>query len=523
MHRQRTTSRADHPVIEHTARGSRALMFTAIATKEGREQALDEVNTLRETANSKRTSESLWHTWCEVMQSWDRPPMPLDVEKVGFMAASLRAGRYRSAEPYFNRARIEHIRRFDKSPGPAVLDAIRQYARAVERGTGPSRLKDALQLQEIEDYIELPTATELYTGDMQEALWPAGLVVLGSWWMTRSIEATAARVRHVTVNEAKTTVAWCLPASKTDTKALSATRTHRCHCGADQSSAQAHRHKNCPYHVMYDNIQLIAKVFSMNLQDEAFLDMPLFPTKSGLVLSHAASVRAIRAVAVKAGIPTTRTIDTTVLEKFGEHTPRVSGAQFFAAVLSWELYLIQLYGRWGSLAVARYVQDAPLARASSASKGVSIEDVMEMLKLTNPDEDIRKEINAIKRQLAEQRDEISFQAITDKAQAETRLALTRQQPRDETHEGEPQAVLNLDSKVVHEILIFVDIAADPSAGHGGITSCGWKYALGRHKLVHFDVSAGSAYGGATSTCKACIRAAARRDSLDDVSDENDSE
>jgi len=149
--------------------------------------------------------------------------------------------------------------------------------------------------------------------------------------------------------------------------------------------------------------------------------------------------------------------------------------------------------------------------------------VMDMLKLTNPDEDIRKEINSIKRQLAEQRDEISFQAITDKAQAETRLALTRQQPRDETHEGEPQAVLNLDSKVVHEILIFVDIAADPSAGHGGITSCGWKYALGRHKLVQFDVSARIAYGGATSTCKACIRAAARRDSLDDVSDENDSE
>ena len=81
-------------------------------------------------------------------------------------------------------------------------------------------------------------------------------------------------------------------------------------------------------------------------------------------------------------------------------------------------------------------------------------------------------------------------------------------------------MLNLDSKVVHEILIFVDIAADPSAGHGGITSCGWKYALGRHKLVHFNVSAGSAYGGATRTCKACIRAAARRDSLGDVSDVN---
>ena len=122
--------------------------------------------------------------------------------------------------------------------------------------------------------------------------------------------------------------------------------------------------------------------------------MPLFPTTRGLVLSHAASVRAIRAVDVKAAIPTTRTIDTSVHEKLGEHTPRVSGAQFFAAVLSWELYLIQLYGRWGSLAVARYVHNTPLARASSASEEVSIEDVLEMLKLTNPDEDIRKETPA---------------------------------------------------------------------------------------------------------------------------------
>ena len=97
---------------------------------------------------------------CEVMQSWDRPPIPLNVEKVGFRAASLRADRYRSAEPYFNRARTEHIRRFDKSPGPAELDAIRQYARALERGTGPSRVNDALQLQNIEDYIELPTAAK---------------------------------------------------------------------------------------------------------------------------------------------------------------------------------------------------------------------------------------------------------------------------------------------------------------------------------------------------------------------------
>ena len=88
------------------------------------------------------------------------PPDTDKVAKVGFRAASRRADRYRSAEPHFNRARIAHIRRFDKSPGPAALDAIRQHARSLKRGTGPSRVKDSLQLQEIEDDIELPTAKD---------------------------------------------------------------------------------------------------------------------------------------------------------------------------------------------------------------------------------------------------------------------------------------------------------------------------------------------------------------------------
>ena len=88
------------------------------------------------------------------------PPDTVNVAKVGFRAASRRADRYRSAEPHFNRARIAHIRRFDKSPGPAALDAIRQHAKSLKRGTGPSRVKDSLQLQKIEGDIVLPTAKD---------------------------------------------------------------------------------------------------------------------------------------------------------------------------------------------------------------------------------------------------------------------------------------------------------------------------------------------------------------------------
>jgi hypothetical protein len=94
---------------------------------------------------------------------------------------------------------------------------------------------------------------------------------------------------------------------------------------------------------------------------------------------------------------------------------------------------------------------------------VPIEDVTEMLKLTNAyarDQRDQKPAGG-----TERRDILP--GHHHKALTETLLVLTRQQPRDETHEGEPQAVLNLDSKVGHEILIFVGIAADPSAGQGG--------------------------------------------------------
>ena len=70
-----TLFRVDHPVVlQQTARGSRVTMVEAIATQEGRNSALDEVNSLRETVNSRRTSDSFWHSWCEVMRMWDRTP-----------------------------------------------------------------------------------------------------------------------------------------------------------------------------------------------------------------------------------------------------------------------------------------------------------------------------------------------------------------------------------------------------------------------------------------------------------------
>ena len=57
------------------------------------------------------------------------------------------------------------------------------------------------------------------------------------------------------------------------------------------------------------------------------------------------------------------------IERFGEHVFRVSGAQFLSR-RNVQVYLIQLLGRWGSDAVFRYIQEAPLSLTSCLARQV---------------------------------------------------------------------------------------------------------------------------------------------------------
>ena len=71
-------------------------------------------------------------------------------------------------------------------------------------------------------------------------------------------------------------------------------------------------------------------------------------------------VNLIRSVITLTGTPLERPgPDGHALQRFQGHVLRVAGAQMLAR---WglDLYLIQLIARWGSRAVERYVQEAPL-------------------------------------------------------------------------------------------------------------------------------------------------------------------
>eukprot|EP00972_Heterocapsa_arctica_P109299 16094490-Heterocapsa_arctica.AAC.1 len=83
--------------------------------------------------------------------------------------------------------------------------------------------------------------------------------------------------------------------------------------------------------------------------------LPLFPTAAGSPLSKMAVVDALRACIAALGEPLTRPDGMGVLrDRYGEHVCRVAGAQLLSRA-GMDLYLVQLFARWGSSAVLRYV------------------------------------------------------------------------------------------------------------------------------------------------------------------------
>ena len=57
-------------------------------------------------------------------------------------------------------------------------------------------------------------------------------------------------------------------------------------------------------------------------------------------------------------------------ERITGHSLRVTGAQGLV-MRGWDLWTVQLHGRWGSDVVSRYVQDSPLIAAASCSPSSS--------------------------------------------------------------------------------------------------------------------------------------------------------
>ena len=317
-------------------RGSiqRILRTTSSTTSMARAASDYEANKL--APGSRRALEARVAFWARRAEAHGVAPFPLDAGKLKLLGVILHAGAYRSAASYFSAAKAEHIRRGGTWPAQFAKEVV-DGTRSCTRGQGPDKQSAELDLDELAKF----------TGKIVCSRgWPiAGrdvILVMGCW-MLREIEGGTARLGDVTLSPGTGCgrAAWQLPCSKTDVRALGHSRTHGCSC-PDAA---------CPTAAMR-RVVAIAK-YSADKESLSPAEAPLFPDDSGNFVKKIMMISFFKGIA---GIMGKKTNAIT------GHMPRVSGARRMARA-GVELWQIQLFARWESAVILRYVREAPLARS----------------------------------------------------------------------------------------------------------------------------------------------------------------
>ena len=333
---RQSTVRSDLPQPQTSSGGSMERALQAAAPN-CREAALAKLNADIYSRSNSGPHVSRMRTWTRLANAWHLPPMPITAELLRAIGASFKEGGYRSSHLYFSTAKKQHVLQFGSFS--ADLEVVMQdVIRSIERGQGPSKLKDSFSVHALAR-IDLQIYDAAFT-----VKW--AMVILGCYFLTREIELAATLKKHLHLDTHKLIVTWTLPVSKTDPKGGLIARAHKCMCSTVPPPL-------CPYHTAYE----LQKV-TYNPADPAG-DGPLF-SQDMEFMTKAQTIEAIREVLTAAGIATQRQGDAGMVERFHGHCLRVSGAQYLTQ-LKFSAQLVMLIGRWGSQAILRYIQDSPLA------------------------------------------------------------------------------------------------------------------------------------------------------------------
>ena len=254
-------------------------------------------------------------------------PWPLTRAKVRLAAAILKKGRYRSAQTYLRTMKAQHVRggaRWTMRLEQELKDCIR----SCERGLGPPRRAEALSISEI---AALP---EGFYGDI---LAPRDAMLVGMWWLMREVELAMVVRSDVTFVPGPGTCGEMaiifLAVSKTDPAAKGKERRHCCACPSVA----------CPVAAAKRWTTQVIRTLGGEHQG------PLLTDHTGAPVTKERVVDTIREAAKLIGVK----------GFVGGHSLRASGAQHMA-MAGIELWRIQVFGRWGSMAILKYVRESCL-------------------------------------------------------------------------------------------------------------------------------------------------------------------
>ena len=323
-------------------RGSAALALEHITDPAGCSDALAKEVSANTSKGPLASRRELWSQLAT--KAGHARPFCLDPDLIYQVMGALKLANFRSAQLYLDAAKSQHIA--DGHPWTAQLQqCYRAAVRSCNRNIGNPKQAAPLPLLQLAD---IQTEDALVP---QGPKWPARSTLLASWWLLREIEASQAQRQHVEVDENLKKIAWRLPSSKTDWKALGATRCHSCSCEFAPT-------KQCPYHCM------VAQLESIGKDAEA----PIFPSENGQPASKQGWADTFQCLAEQLGIPLTY---QNGARKFTGHSARATGAVFLASTQV-ELWRIQLFGRWGSQVFLQYLRDAPLGQLDQLSLETSV-------------------------------------------------------------------------------------------------------------------------------------------------------
>ena len=444
----------------------------------------------------------------KALARWNQEPYPPSVEKLERLAATLKAGGYRSATGYLSLYRSS-CARAGHGFGPELAVAARDAARSCSRGLGAPIRATPLPLE------------RLHVLSGGRAPWVAGgpcsprnAVVIGTWWLLREIELATVPAHLVEVApgpDGTPLVSLTLPASKTDQAARGAARSHRCRCDSVGAAF------GCPAHTVLDQLAFLQRQFPRRwARGRPDQELPLFPRLTGDACSKPSMVGTVVAAATQLGIPMANADGTT---RVSGHSLRVGGAQGLARA-GFPLWSSQLFGRWGGDAVKAYVGEAALDvfTRSSAPGGAEPIDLCTLLAAatqTGPPTERRAarpegprevpETAVIEEMVAAWAGDLRRE-LHDALAQEMRVELALRAPpapaatRDQGAATDPPWVQNERTKAWHVL------ALGPGSGHPSAhwsSLCGW--AFGRSGGFSIETPPAG-----VERCDRCVSIAAKR-------------
>ena len=309
--------------------------------------------------SSVGTQESRLETWDLIASDAGLNPALFSSELVYTVIAVLSAAEYRSAELYLADAKARYIQGGGHI-SPRTHQACKRASRATRRGRGPAKQSQHLDL---ERFRELPSTWNPWSAN--GPVWPKRALSVSSRWLLRELELAHLKVGHCcdkSPSAADLIMEIFLPVSKADITALGAFRRLGCSCNENCTDIDI-----CPYHAVSAQIAWL-KEQHFALSPEDFADLSLFPTCNGDIPAKSAVVQTIRHAASLLG---ERLQLESGAERYGGHTPRATGAVFYAqaGVDTWR---IQSLGRWGSDAIKGYLRGSHISGLASISQEASL-------------------------------------------------------------------------------------------------------------------------------------------------------